>query len=178
MSRWRARLAGLCAVAAALALFGSPAAALQPANIQELTLPILALDLPISNLDESVTVRSDRVTLTADVLFAFNSARLSRKGRSRVAEAARDVRRRKPARLSVVGYTDSKGSATYNLGLSARRARTVAARLRSILSAAAPPIATRGRGEGNPVAPNTTPGGGDSPRGRARNRRVEVLFGR
>ena len=173
MSRWRTSLS---AGAAAGALLASPAGAEVPATIQELTLPILALDLPISNLDETVTVRSDRVTLTSDVLFAFDSARLSRTGRSRVAEAAADVRRRNPRRLTVVGYTDNRGPATYNLGLSRRRAQTVTARLRSVLGSA-PPITTRGRGEGNPVAANTARDGSDDPRGRARNRRVEVLFG-
>ncbi|MEV0589672.1 hypothetical protein [Nonomuraea sp. NPDC050310] len=35
-----------------------------------------------------------------------------------------------------------------------------------------------GHGEADPVAPNALPDGGDNPKGRAKNRRVEVTFNR
>ncbi len=124
-----------------------------------------------------MTIGADRVTLTADVLFAFTSARLSAKGRARVAETARELRRRGSARLQVVGHTDSKSSTAYNLDLSRRRAAAVARQLKAALAGGdMPAIATSGRGEQDPVAANTTSNGIDSPRGRARNRRVEILL--
>ncbi len=173
MSPYRVRIAG--ATAAIMAALAATAFAQARPTIQDVTLPVIPLDLPISNLDQSVTIGADRVTLTADVLFAFNSARLSAKGRARVAETAREVRRRRSARLRVVGHTDSKGSTTYNLDLSRRRAAAVARQLKAALGGGdTPSIATSGRGEQDPVAANTASNGTDSPRGRARNRRVEI----
>ena len=80
--------------------------------------------------------------------------------------------------MRVTGYTDSRGSDAYNLGLSRRRAAAVTAALHAELGTDAPRLSTRGRGEADPVAPNAKPDGTDSPRGRARNRRVEVVFPR
>lgn len=178
MSRCRSRT-GSAVTATILALLAAPASAQTPSAIQKLTLPVVALDLPVSNLDESVTIRADRVALKSDVLFAFDSARLSRTGLARVADAADEVRRRRSGHVSVVGHSDSKGSSGYNLRLSRRRARAVATRLRSLLGGPrTPKITTRGRGETQPVAANTTRKGKDDPRGRARNRRVELVLGR
>ncbi|MGI8622860.1 MAG: OmpA family protein, partial [Solirubrobacteraceae bacterium] len=112
----------------------------------------------------------------ADVLFAFNKATLSRRARSRIAAAVRALRERKPRRVRVVGYTDSKGSEAFNLGLSRRRAAAVARALRAALGGQAPLLVTQGRGEADPVASNTR-NGTDDPRGRARNRRVELVYG-
>jgi outer membrane protein OmpA-like peptidoglycan-associated protein len=118
------------------------------------------------------------VTLAADVLFRFDSAALTGRAESRIDEAAERIRADGPAVVRVTGYTDSKGSDAYNLGLSRRRAAAVAAALRAELGGEAPSLRTQGRGEADPVAPNTKPDGSDNPRGRARNRRVEVVFPR
>jgi DNA-binding response OmpR family regulator len=78
--------------------------------------------------------------------------------------------------ILVDGYTDSIGSADYNLGLSRRRAAAVQQALRAAL-AGAPRIVTTGHGEADPVAPNTQ-NGHDNPAGRAQNRRVVISFSR
>ncbi len=83
---------------------------------------------------------------------------------------------RRTARVD--GYTDSKGSSSYNDRLSQRRADAVATALRRALSGAAPRLRTVGHGEEDPVAANQTEDGEDNPRGRAKNRRVTVSFGR
>jgi outer membrane protein OmpA-like peptidoglycan-associated protein len=69
--------------------------------------------------------------------------------------------------IRIEAYTDSQGSASANLALSAKRADAV----RRVLAAAGVPgnrIQSIGRGEVQPVADNTTAAG------RARNRRVEI----
>ena len=140
------------------------------------------LKLRSASLDNSVSTEESNkrveVTLAADVLFRFDSAALTGRAGSRIAEAAAKVRDDDPSVVHVTGYTDSKGSDAYNLGLSRRRAAAVTNALRAELGGAAPPISTRGRGEADPVAPNQKPNGEDNPRGRARNRRVEVAFPR
>jgi outer membrane protein OmpA-like peptidoglycan-associated protein len=177
-SRWRSE----SAVALAVALLAAAPAGAQDDAIQDLTLPVQDLRLRSASLDESLSTEESNsrvaVTLAADVLFRFDSAKLSRRARSRIDEAAARVEQDGPAVVSVVGYTDSRGSDAYNLGLSRRRAAAVSRALRQRLGAGGPALRTRGRGEADPVAANTKPDGSDDSRGRARNRRVEVVFPR
>lgn len=108
------------------------------------------------------TVRSGRGTtfsVSADVLFAFDSARLSARAARPLAAISQRVGERC---VDVVGHTDARGSAAYNDRLSLARARAVAARL------GLPCAHVSGRGEREPVA------SGQTASGRARNRRVEV----
>jgi outer membrane protein OmpA-like peptidoglycan-associated protein len=80
--------------------------------------------------------------------------------------------------VRVTGHADSKGSDAYNLGPSRRRSAAVTEALRAELGGSAPRLRASGRGEADPVAPRAKPDGTDNPRGRARNRRVEVVFPR
>lgn len=69
--------------------------------------------------------------------------------------------------VNVDGHTDSDGSASYNQGLSERRANSVAQYLMS-RRVAAQRLIVRGYGEAHPVASNSTSSG------KAQNRRVEI----
>jgi outer membrane protein OmpA-like peptidoglycan-associated protein len=183
MSRSRtSALALVIALAAAL-----PGAALAQETeihdqVRDLVLPVQDLTLETTSLDRSVRTqessREVKVTLAADVLFRFDRASLTARARSRIAEAVEKIRQGDPARVQVVGHTDSKGSDAYNDRLSRRRAASVARALRAALGARAPALDTEGRGEREPVAPNAKADGSDNPRGRARNRRVTVNFAR
>jgi OOP family OmpA-OmpF porin len=184
MSRSRTRALALAALALAAA---PPGAALAQQTeirdqVRDVVLPVEDLTLETSSLDRSVQTqesnRAVKVTLAADVLFRFDRASLTARARSRIAEAAAKIREGKPPRVQIVGHTDSKGSDAYNDRLSRRRAESVARALRAALGADAPGLDTEGRGESEPVAPNTKSDGSDNPRGRARNRRVIVSFGR
>jgi OOP family OmpA-OmpF porin len=70
-------------------------------------------------------------------------------------------------RFEVSGHTDSDGGASYNLGLSQRRAQSVVADLVKHGIAQAR-LAAKGYGLTRPVASN------DTPAGKALNRRVEL----
>jgi outer membrane protein OmpA-like peptidoglycan-associated protein len=178
--RWRSERAALLS-AALLALAVAPAGA-QDDGVLDLTLPVQDLTLKSARLDDSLSTAESgervEVTLAADVLFRFDSAELTRAAESRIAEAADRIGEDDPAFVRVTGYTDSKGSDAYNLGLSRRRAAAVTAALRAKLGGDAPRLSTHGRGEADPVEPNVKPNGEDNPRGRARNRRVEIVFPR
>jgi outer membrane protein OmpA-like peptidoglycan-associated protein len=171
---WLALVAGLAATTSvARAQTGYP--------VLDITYPVLDLELETASLDNSVRRVEDkgdvRVTLAADVLFAFNSDRLGGRARSRIAAAAADIRKAQAKSVKVVGYTDNKGSPAFNLRLSRRRADAVQRALAKTIKGG-PKLSASGRGEANPVAANTTPDGADSPKGRARNRRVEILIPR
>jgi outer membrane protein OmpA-like peptidoglycan-associated protein len=69
---------------------------------------------------------------------------------------------------SIVGHTDSVGSEAFNMGLSQRRAESVAGHLRSQGVDLGSAWTVTGMGESQPIATN------DTAEGRAMNRRVEV----
>lgn len=130
-------------------------------------------------LDGSVGFADDgealEITLDADVLFRFDSAKLTPKAvrglnevRDRLADASGPV--------TIVGHTDAKGTDAYNDRLSLRRAESVRSALADDLRAAGVEATVEGRGERDPIAPNTKEDGGDNPKGRARNRRVAITI--
>jgi outer membrane protein OmpA-like peptidoglycan-associated protein len=179
MSRSARAAALLAAILLVPAAVSAPAGAVGPPTQTaplDLHFDVVPIDLPVSSLDNTVSVHSQGVILQADVLFAFNSAKLTGAAQSRLAQAAANIRQRHPSALRVEGYTDSIGSVSYNLGLSQRRAAAVERALKQTLGVGAPPMQAVGYGEADPVAANTNPEGGDNPRGRALNRRVEIRY--
>jgi OmpA-OmpF porin, OOP family len=183
MSRSRASYAALAA-AVTLAAVTAPTAAAQDDSEptgQAPELGVLDLTLTVVSLDGSLaTAESEKevkLTLAADVLFAFDKASLEPAARARIDEASARIRKDAPNQIRVEGYTDSKGTDAYNLALSRRRADTVVGALQRALGDA-PSFKATGRGEANPVAPNTKDDGSDNPKGRAKNRRVTITYGR
>lgn len=152
-----------------------PAASVLPILSDDAILPIdvRAAVVPLENV--RTRGQRTRVTLAADVLFAFNKTTLTPAARRTVARIGRRLRNARGT-VRVDGYTDSIGSNAYNLRLSERRARAVVAALRAA-TARGKRFAARGHGESDPVAPNVT-GGKDNPAGRAMNRRVTISYRR
>ncbi|MGV9599528.1 OmpA family protein [Streptosporangium sandarakinum] len=130
--------------------------------------------------ERSVTQQGEdeTVALRTDVLFAFDQATLSPKAASILRDVAQETRERAdPAKppIKIEGHTDSKGEDAYNQRLSERRAKAVRDYLARMLGVDYTYRAT-GKGEREPIAKNERPDGGDSPEGRARNRRVEISY--
>ena len=76
--------------------------------------------------------------------------------------------------VTLIGHTDSLGSDNYNFELSRKRSQSVKDWLVSHSNIETSLISTDGKGESEPVAPNTHPDGSDNPEGRQKNRRVEI----
>src|ERR1041385_7919637 len=107
------------------------------------------------------------VTVKNEVLFDFNSAALRGASRDSLREMA-DVFNKYPnTTISVQGYTDSIGTASYNERLSERRAASVGNYLED-LGVRSSRINEIGYGETHPRASNSTASG------RQLNRRVEI----
>jgi outer membrane protein OmpA-like peptidoglycan-associated protein len=124
------------------------------------------------------TARGVALNLSGDVLFGFGADQLraeAAEGLDQVVTLIRDLR---PQMLSIIGHTDSIGGAAANQDLSLRRARAVQRWLEQRAGNAMPAVVVEGRGEHDPVAPNTQPDGGDDPEARALNRRVEFVLER
>ncbi|WP_375262062.1 OmpA family protein [Palleronia sp.] len=101
--------------------------------------------------------------MSADVLFATDSYRVSPQGRDYLA----DFFGRTDARaFTIIGHTDSRASDEYNIRLSQNRANAVA-RLAAGMGKSINDV--RGYGERRPVASNQTAAG------MQRNRRVEII---
>lgn len=101
------------------------------------------------------------------VTFRFNQATLTAQAEERLDKVVQKLKAHPKIQIEVVGHTDSKGTAAYNLKLSKERAQSVK---RYLVEHGIDPsrITTKGQGETQPIAPNTTP------EGRAKNRRVEI----
>lgn len=157
----------------------------QPAQVQvapggiDIRAPILDLQVGTADLDGAVsTTRTGsiaRVTLDADVLFAFDRSDLSPTATGRLVGVA-DALLGSTGSITVDGYTDAKGDAGYNQVLSERRARAVADALGHRQPSVTGRLVARGHGAADPVAPNTKQDGSDDPAGRAANRRVTVTY--
>lgn len=130
-----------------------------------LTFPVMALDLPVVSIDGTVSIHRARVVVQSDVLFAFDSARLSPRAAGQLSMVSDELERRHARGVRIEGYTDSRGSNAYNVRLSQRRAEAVREALGGRFDATAV-----GRAEASPVASNATA------HGRALNRRVEIRF--
>jgi len=132
-------------------------------------------ELKRQKLDARETDRGVVVNLP-DVLFAFNSHRLTSSAHDKVARIASVLKSRAGDRHIIVeGHTDSIGSEAYNQALSEQRASSVVREL-SFDGVSQARLTKRGYGERYPVAPNTSADGSDNPSGRAKNRRVEVII--
>jgi outer membrane protein OmpA-like peptidoglycan-associated protein len=133
-------------------------------------------ELKRRNLEVRETDRGVVVNLP-DVLFEFNSARLTREAQSKVVtHIASALKERANGRqVSIEGHADAIGSESYNIALSQQRAESVARELNHD-GIGEGRLTTHGYGEKYPVAPNSNPDGSDNPAGRAKNRRVEVVI--
>lgn len=189
MSRSRRPAAVALLVGVALATGASPSRAQDAptgtpdrADVLDLTLPVLDLEAPVASLDGSLTSsaggREERITLAADVLFRFDRADLGGRARSRIADVARRIERADPRTVRITGHTDDRGTDAYNDRLSRRRADAVRRALLRELGPGGPRLRAEGRGESDPVAANRDEDGEDAPRGRQRNRRVEIRIPR
>jgi outer membrane protein OmpA-like peptidoglycan-associated protein len=126
---------------------------------------------------ERETPRGTTLTVLNDVLFDFDKAELRPAAAEALGRVVEIIRQRQPRALLVVGHTDSVGADAYNDQLSRRRAEAVRSWLATEGGGGLPPLRAEGKGEREPVAPNSLEGR-DNPEGRQQNRRVEVLLER
>ncbi|WBO57964.1 OmpA family protein [Acidocella sp. MX-AZ03] len=103
------------------------------------------------------------------VFFDWDKYNLTPRATQIIAQAASDSKTQNVTTLEVNGYTDTSGTATYNMGLSVKRAKAVAAQLVAD-GVPASEIEMHGYGETHLLVP-TGPGVREP-----QNRRVEIIF--
>ncbi len=130
------------------------------------------------NAEGLVTEETDRgvVVFLPEVFFEFGKYDLTPNAREKISVIATIVNdsRALDRKLAVEGHTDSIGDENYNLNLSTQRAKTVEHEL-TANKVSLERITTVGYGEKYPIAPNTNADGSDNPKGREKNRRVEII---
>ena len=134
----------------------------------------LALEQARQEFEAQQNGRSLSMNLSGDLLFDYDKATLKPQAEQALKKVAVVLSQFPESHVTVEGFTDSKGTQARNLDLSRERAQAVKNWLvkNGIVEAS---IATKGFGEGYPVAPNTNDNGGDNPLGRALNRRVSII---
>lgn len=109
------------------------------------------------------------VKFDSGILFDFDKAELKPNAMSNIQSLANSMKNNPNTNIMIIGHTDSKGTDSYNMSLSQRRAMSVKnyAQMQGIASSR---LTTQGRGETEPIADNSTEAG------RAQNRRVEIVI--
>ena len=171
-------LACLCAAALAMQLIAAASAQAQiapppttAATIPHGTTSPLTIPKPGPKHDV-IPAPPCTATLSADVLFAFNSAQLTSQGTTAIQNFITEhellSRRERTIRIRIVGHTDSIGSDQYNLNLSLQRADAVRAVFLQ-MRIAATRVQAIGAGKSQPaVSPEITAAD------QAANRRVDI----
>jgi len=123
---------------------------------------------PLAEIPED-TLRDKRPIVLKNLYFAYNSDSIDRRSYFELDSLAAFLCRHPELMAEVSGHTDSIGSAAFNMELSRRRAQAVC----TYLIERAPcdlrhRLRCRGYGFTRPLSDNSTP------KGRARNRRVEL----
>lgn len=103
------------------------------------------------------------------ILFDFDKDSLKPESKETLDQIALLMKGDDKLKLEIVGHTDNKGTADYNLDLSKRRAANVVAALVTDYKIGADRLSASGAGATKPVDTN------DSDEGRAKNRRVELI---
>lgn len=110
-----------------------------------------------------------KITFDSGILFKVNSSDLQADAKQNIDNLSRILNKYPDTNILVEGHTDSTGTADYNMGLSRRRAESVADYAKG-LGVAGSRFSTVGYGETQPIASNATA------EGRQLNRRVEIAI--
>ena len=135
----------------------------------------LALEKAKMELQQQQSGRSLSMNLSGDVLFDCDKAMLKPAAEEALKKVAVVLSQFPESRVTIEGYTDSKGGKAVNLPLSRERAGAVKEWLVKNGNVPAANVTAKGFGEDNPVSPNTNADGSDNPAGRALNRRVTII---
>jgi outer membrane protein OmpA-like peptidoglycan-associated protein len=124
---------------------------------------------------EQQSGRSLSMNLSGDVLFDYDKAALKPEAEVALKKVAVVLSQFPESKVTVEGYTDSKGTKSVNMQLSRDRAQAVKDWLVKNGVVAVTSISTKGFGEQYPIAQNKNADGTDNPLGRALNRRVSII---
>lgn len=110
------------------------------------------------------------IRIPEKILFDFDSSKLRSEAYPVLEKIAESLKEEGEGfKVTIKGHTDSKGSDSYNMNLSRRRAEAVRKALVDRFGVPASMLTAKGYGEREPLVPN------DTEANRQKNRRVEFL---
>ena len=124
---------------------------------------------PNTPLGVAVNHYGCRLITTLRFNFDYKSSKIKKEYLNKIKQLAEFLKLHKLVKIEIDGYTDNKGSQSYNLVLSKQRAEAVKNILVKEYHINPDRIIVKGFGEKYPIVPNTTP------QNRALNRRVEIV---
>lgn len=129
------------------------------------------------NSSKSKFKDGEALNINADVLFEFDKSDINAKGQKVLSKIADQLKSGASGqKIKLVGHTDAKGSDSYNLALSKKRADAVKKFLEPKVSSAGISFTTEGKGSKQPIEPNFDEDGKDIKENQAKNRRVSLEF--
>ncbi|NWO19439.1 MULTISPECIES: OmpA family protein [Leptotrichia] len=146
-------------------------------NLRDNAMRTTAVEVDGTNIEQLDIAEEEKSADNADIIvldtnklkFDFNSATIKEEY-TPILEKLKNYIEAKNEKISIIGYTDSKGTKEYNKELSLRRAESLEEKLIDLGLSPDKIIETKGNGDNNPIASN------DTEEGRAINRRIEVQF--
>lgn len=126
----------------------------------------------INEVDEVIKIAENENFVISKILYEYRSAEINEAAAKELNKLVLILKKNKDIGVELSSHTDSKGSDSYNLELSQKRAENA---VEYVVSKGIDRdrIIAKGYGETRPVAPNELPNGKDNPEGRAKNRRTE-----
>lgn len=118
---------------------------------------------------ESSVLKADSLITFNEFLFETNSFKLKKEHFSELDQLSQYLVAHPKLKVVVTGHTDNTGNERHNVSLSSRRAEVVAEYLVT-KGAIDEQVSFEGFGSSKPIASN------DTPEGRSKNRRVEILI--
>jgi len=122
---------------------------------------------PSTPLNTKVNSDGCPQTVPLNINFENNSDKIKAESQEQIQKYADFLQKYSNYSAKIIGYTDSRGKASYNQKLSEKRAAAVVNDLKS-KGVSSNQLTSEGAGEANPVADNATA------EGRAQNRRIEA----
>jgi outer membrane protein OmpA-like peptidoglycan-associated protein len=126
----------------------------------------------INEIDEVIKIAENENFIISKVLYDYRSSAINDLAAKELDKLVLILKKNKDIGVELSSHTDSKGSDSYNMELSQKRAESAVDYVVS-KGIARDKIIAKGYGETIPVAPNELPNGEDNPIGRAKNRRTE-----
>jgi len=127
---------------------------------------VLAKKKPLVTLPFSCKKEFRKILLHKKIHFSYNNARIKKSSYRLLNRFARIAKKCPKGKITIEGYTDSRGKKAYNRKLSRERAKAVK-RYLVYKGIARKRLKTKGYGEAHPIATNRTK------KGRRLNRRIE-----
>ena len=126
----------------------------------------------INEIDEVIKIAENENFIISKVLYEYRSIDINEVAALELDKLVLILHKNKNIGVELSSHTDAKGSDSYNLNLSQKRADKA---VEYIVAKGINKdrIVAKGYGESNPVAENTLKNGEDNPEGRAINRRTE-----